>query len=230
MATFTDRISHGIARLLFRELEIIERRQVSPRFLRMKLRGAKGASFTPGDKLQLRVRPTTMRTYTPFAFDENEGTFELFLYLHGDEPGTRWARAAARGSTIFAFGPRGSLDLPGAAPIVLFGDETSFAVTRALTDAGATVDAVYEVRDREESAVALADLRLARHTLVDAAPNGAHLSEIYAAVTKHAGARLALTGKAQSIQALRAWMKTQPAQFAKQETKAYWSVGKRGLD
>jgi hypothetical protein len=75
-------------------------------------------------------------------------------------------------------------------------------------------------------------LRLERHTLVPIAPNDQHLAEIYAAVAKlaRADARLALTGKAQSIQALRSRLKAQPALFGKQKTKAYWSVGKRGLD
>jgi NADPH-dependent ferric siderophore reductase len=232
MTTFTDRLSNGISRLLFRELQITEQRALSPHFLRMKLSGAQGASFTPGDKLQLRVTATAMRTYTPFAFDASAGTFELFVYLHGEELGTRWARTATEGSRVYAFGPRGSLDLPGTAPILLFGDETSFAVTRALSDAGASVEAVYEVRDRQESSAALADLGLARHTLVTVAPDGKHLGEVHAALAKRAGAdvRLALTGKAQSIQALRAQLKAQPAPFAEQKTKAYWSVGKRGLD
>jgi ferric-chelate reductase (NADPH) len=232
MTTFTERISDGISRLIFRELQIKERRVLSPHFLRMKLSGAKGASFTPGDKLQLRVAATAMRTYTPFAFDASAGTFELLVYLHGEEPGTHWARNTAEGSRAFGLGPRGSLDLPGTAPIVLFGDETSFAVTRALRDAGASVEAVYEVRDRQESSAALADLGLARHTLVTVAPNDAHLGEVHAALAKLARAdvRLALTGKAQSIQALRSRWKAQPLPFAKQKTKAYWSVGKRGLD
>ena len=68
---------------------------------------------------------------------------------------------------------------------------------------------------------------------VERTPGDAHLMEVHArlreALGKRPGALLVMTGRAQSIQALKSRFKLEgPAVSSR--NKPYWSVGKTGLD
>lgn len=71
--------------------------------------------------------------------------------------------------------------------------------------------------------------RVRGRDLVARAPGNAHLDELDAQLRARTGSTLDLTGKAQSIQGLRARLEAKPA-FSAQKVKAYWALGKRGLD
>lgn len=220
-----------LGKLLTPELEISSAETVAPGFRRITLEGEtlRGAAFTPGDKVQVVLEGGT-RTYTPFAFDAARGAFDLLVYVHGDTPGSTWGRGAKTGQRIHVFGPRGSIALDAlTAPVVVVGDETSFAVARAQRDRGEAPAPIFEVTSVAESSAALAALGLAAD-LVARAPGDAHLGELEAQVrARKVGCSLVLTGKAQTIQALRARLRERPP-FAAQKTRAYWAPGKRGLD
>ena len=174
-----------LGKLLTPELVISAAETLAPGFHRLTLEGEtlRGASLTPGDKVQVVLEGGT-RTYTPFAFDPAKGTFDLLVYAHGDTPGAAWGRAAKAGQRIHVFGPRGSI---------------------ALDALGLEAD------------------------LVARTPGDAHLAELEAKLRARTARTLVLTGKAQTIQALRARLRDRPP-FAAQKTKAYWAPGKRGLD
>ncbi len=226
-----------IGKLIFPEVTVMAVRDIGPRFRVIQLGGEsmKRASYKAGDKVQLNV-PGGTRTYTPFAFDKNEGTFEILAYVHGDTPGSTWARNVAVGATCNVFGPRGSLpltDLLG--PLVIFGDETSFGVVASITrhrSGAPDVHGVFEVASFAEAEGALAALDLTSYTLVERTGSAHHLREIDGVLREKltSNTQLVLTGKAQSIQSIRAALKERPASFAGSKVKAYWSVGKRGLD
>lgn len=221
-----------LGKLLTTELVISTTETLAPGFRRLTLEGEtlRGAAFTPGDKVQVVLEGGT-RTYTPFAFDAAKGTFDLLVYAHGDTPGARWGRAAKAGERIHVFGPRGSIALDAlTGPVVVVGDETSFAVARAQLDHGKAPAPVFEVSNIAESSAALAALGL-EADLVARAPGDAHLDALEAKVraSGKGGHSLVLTGKAQTIQALRARLRERPP-FVAQKTKAYWAPGKRGLD
>ena len=246
MASVKTVLGDLVGRLLFREAVVTDVRDVSPRFRRLTLAGKElaGLACSPGDKVQLYLPSGDMRTYTPFAYDGARGEFQLLVYLHapdGDTPGASWGRRVAAGAHVRLFGPRGSLplaSLPPAEPVVLFGDETSFAVARTLGEhasAGAA-SLVFEVMDAAESRRVLDDLGVGTCELVARSQADGHLpavsERLRAALAANPGARLVLTGRAQSIQHVRAALKAQPAAPGGQgqKVKAYWSVGKRGLD
>src|SRR5262245_43608225 len=123
--------------LFFDELTVTEARLVSPRFRRLQLSGKslRERSCSPGDKVQLVLSGAGSRTYSPFGFDAQQGRFEILAYLHGDHPGAAWAASVTVGERVQVFGPRKSLAFASlSGPVVLVGDETSFAVSRALFD------------------------------------------------------------------------------------------------
>lgn len=225
--------------LVFRKATIAHARELSPHFRWLELEGdaLRGVLAQPGDKLQMFLPGVGMRTYSPVAWDPARGTTKLLVYLHGTSPGAVWGRSARAGDGCQFFGPRGSIPLgamPG--PVVLFGDETSFAVAHALRVARGSadeIDAVFEASEREESRAVLDALGLAGAALIERAPGDAHLDAAHealrAALHKRPTARLVMTGKAQSIQALRARLRAEGLQ-REGKVKAYWSVGKAGLD
>lgn len=219
-----------LGKLLTPELVISAAETLAPGFRRLTLEGEslRGASFTPGDKVQVVLEGGT-RTYTPFAFDPAKGTFDLLVYVHGDTPGAAWGRGAKAGERIHVFGPRGSIALDAlAGPVLVTGDETSFAVARAQLDRGGAVAPVFEVTNVAESSAVLVALGL-EVDLVARTPDEAHLDELEAKLRARKAHTLVLTGKAQTIQALRARLRARPP-FAAQKTKGYWAPGKRGLD
>ncbi len=234
MASGQAFIAKVVGRFLFRQAEAAEVSAVSPHFRRIVLRGEglRGGGWTPGDKLQVFASDVGMRTYTPLRWNAAEGTTELLAYVHGEGPGSRWAQTLAAGQPCRFVGPRRSLVAAEGERILLFGDETSFAVACAL-QSSAKVRALFEVSDRSESELVLARMNLAGSTCVRRTPEDGHLATIFAQMRNTLAAepdtRIVLTGRAQSLQAIRAFFKREgmrpPA-----TVKAYWSVGKRGLD
>ncbi|WP_434416120.1 siderophore-interacting protein [Nannocystis pusilla] len=163
MASVKAMLGDAVAKLFFHEWTITAAREVSPHFRRIELTGenlreAHGA----GDKVQVMIPGTGPRTYTPFAPDPGRGAVSLLVYLHGEEPGAQWGRAAAAGERVRVFGPRGSLPFSTLAPaVVLFGDETSFAAARALRELRgpeAPLAFVFEVTHADEAEAVLAEL------------------------------------------------------------------------
>jgi NADPH-dependent ferric siderophore reductase len=228
-------LEETVGRLLFRELTVSEVHPLAPRFRRLVLTGdgLRGAACAPGDKLQILISGAGTRTYSPFGHDRQRGAAQIVAYSHGDEPGARWAAAASQGDRIRVFGPRSSLALDALrGPVVLFGDETSFGVAAAAATYPRRVTAVLEVSSATDSAAALRGLGVVAE-LVERTLGDGHLADVEArlraALDREPGARLVLTGKAQSIQTVRAALRKAPA-VGKTLVKAYWSIGKRGLD
>lgn len=240
MTSFQVRVRDTFSRLVFPELVVEEVRDVSPHFRRIRVSsaGLRSASVSPGDKLQIMILESGPRTYSPFAHDPGAGTVDVLAYVHGDTPSSAWIRSLTGGERCRALGPRGSLALTSfRGPVVLFGDETSFGVAAALSLARGVTDGlsfVFECSQPDEARAVLAELGLASFEVMGRQPALAHAGAvdagIRAALARHSGALLVLTGHAQMIQAVRAALKKDPPKYAGQKVKAYWADGKRGLD
>ncbi|MFY1827187.1 siderophore-interacting protein [Myxococcus fulvus] len=240
MASGQGIIGGLLGRLFFREATVERVREVSPHFRWVEWvgDGLRDVAWSPGDKVQVYLPGEGMRTYTPLGWDAALGATRFLVYLHGDGPGAAWGRAIKPGDRCQFFGPRGSIDLKSLrGPVVLFGDETSFAVAHTLRNLRAStadVEYVFEVSARAESESVLTELGLAGATVVERQAADAHAKEVAsrvrATLERRPGAQLVLTGRARSIQALRATLRDSGAPHAGQKVKAYWADGKRGLD
>lgn len=92
-------------------------------------------NFQPGQVVQLRVSETEYRHYTPSFFDKDKGICEVLFYLHGQGPGSHWARSLQKGQTIKFRGPGGRLRYDSSAKYhFLFGDETSIGLFQCIKD------------------------------------------------------------------------------------------------
>lgn len=239
MASVKDMVGGVLGLIGIRELTVASVQEISPRFRRFELvgEGLRGASCAAGDKVQVMLGGGA-RTYSPFAFDPTRGALSFLVYLHGGEsPGAAWGKQAAAGDRVRVFGPRGSLALGSIeGPVVLVGDETSFAVARSLYELRGNQHGpalVFEVSEPDEAERALAALGLQDAELVVRQPGDAHLAQLETSVRAELAGltepTLVLTGRAAAIQSVRSALKRQPPR-AKYKTKAYWAPGKRGLD
>lgn len=240
-----------VGRLLFREVKVTAVRDVAPRLRLVDVCGAslRGVAWTPGDKIQVYLPSEGMRTYTPMCWDADAGTSKLLLYVHGGPtsssgrlsrttgdktPGASWAARLRAGDRFQFFGPRGSIAFRDLGRRVVFvGDETSFAAACALRDTRVEATSVFEVDDDVASKAALREIGLGGAATVERRSDDGHIVDLLDRVAEALGtlpgAALTMTGKAQTIQALRAGLKSRGL-LRPGKVKAYWSVGKAGLD
>jgi ferric-chelate reductase (NADPH) len=242
MNTLTRTLADTTAKILHKPAEITAVTDIGPHLRTIELRGEalKKPGWAPGHKIQMRTEAggLTMRTYTPFAWDNTEGIAQLLAFAHGSGPGSTWITKARVGDRCQFFGPRSALKLDGlAGPIIFVGDETSFATVAAWGAAhpdGRPAAQLFEVDDPDESAGAHGTLGLPAARYITRRAGSAHLDELTTAVIEalrsYPEAQLCLTGKAQTIAQVRRSVKD--AGFAGRPAlvKAYWDENRKGLD
>lgn len=192
------------------------------------------APWAPGAKVQVRIHGATFRTYTPFDWDADSAS--LLVHRAGTGPATGFFDDLAVGDDLRLFGPRRSLVLTELDhPPVLGGDETSFALAAAWArhGSGPAVAHVFEVSDVAEAERALAALGVADAVLVARRADDVHHPDLAArtveALQANPGAPLVLTGKAQSIRAVRGAVRS-AGLTPTARVKAYWDERRAGLD
>jgi ferric-chelate reductase (NADPH) len=237
MASAKAVLGNVLGRFIFQSASVTRIRDVSPRFREVEFEGPelRGIEWRAGDKVQVFLPETGMRTYTPLRWDAQKGTTAFLIYSHGSAPGASWSRELLVGAQARFFGPRRSLSLEDVSgPIVFFGDETSFGVAHALARARASRELipVFEVSRRAESSPVLRELGFEDRD-VERTAGEAHLAEVHerlrSALQAHPEACVVMTGKAQSIQTLKTRLKADGLGRSAR-VKPYWSVGKTGLD
>jgi NADPH-dependent ferric siderophore reductase len=182
--------------------------------------------WTRGDKIQIVLPSRDVRTFTPSRWDKGE--LDLIAFAHGDAPGSLWSRRAAIGDELRFVGPQRSLKR-SSRHTVLFGDETSIGLAVAFAHAPLTT--ILEVGTIARAPV-VAGLGVPS-TCIERVAGDAHVGDLASAIATalraNPSSELVMSGRAQSIQLVRTRLRTlgiteRPA------NKAYWSVGKVGLD
>ncbi|NVB81565.1 MAG: siderophore-interacting protein [Kofleriaceae bacterium] len=236
MSSVKGLLLDAVGRFALRDAKVVAVREVGPVMRAIELTGEKlrAVDWVPGDKIQILLPSKDVRTYTPTRWDSRAGTTEILAYHHGTSPGSAWSRATAVGDTVRFVGPQRSLRRASSSKhAILFGDETSFGVACALAGVDATtLHGVLEVTSRGEAEPVVTACG-AHVDLVERRAADAHLDEVtqrlVALLAAHPGAELLMTGRAQSIQAVRARLRDSGVR-PRDQSKPYWSVGKAGLD
>ena len=242
MNRITKALSDTASRMFFLSSEVTAVTEHGSHFRSIELTGdgLKNATWNLGDKVQVRTNPDgfATRTYTPISWDTIRGSTTLLAYAHGTGPGSTWVRTVTPGSPCQFFGPRRSLKLNGASRRLLFvGDETSIALISAWhrqhPDAPPLAE-ILEVADPDEAGPALQAAGLTSAQLFPRDNGSAHAEHLSAAVIDllrtHTDAGLCLTGKAQTIAALRRSIKSAGITDRPILVKAYWDENRSGLD
>ncbi len=202
----------------FRTIEL-----VSDKFARV--------TWTPGDKIRVRVDDLALRTYTPTSWSGDTGTTRILAYLHGDAPGAEWCRRARPGDPCQVLGPDHSvrLDRIATAPIFV-GDESSFGLLLAwntLHPDQPPRATLFEASDVQSAHATLADHGVHATAIVEPA---ALADLVVSAVRADPSTPLCLTGRAQTIAAVRRRLKADGLTTAATTAKAYWDENRKGLD
>ncbi|TGN13372.1 siderophore-interacting protein [Leptospira ilyithenensis] len=200
--------------------------------------GFRKTDWKPGDKIQIGLS-LQFRTYTPVSLDKKTGKMEILAYFHNpDSLAGTWIRSLKVGDKFQYFGPRGSLafnecNFPN---IYFFGDETSFGVASNLRKAKpeANIHFFFEVSNPSSAKVVIGKLKLGDIGLVQKESEDSHLKKIILGFQNkqidYKNSNFILTGKAQSIQVILPFIKKESVPSRNIKVKAYWSVGKKGLD
>jgi len=223
---------------------VVDVHQPAERFRLITLEGEalKEIYWRPGQKIQMRLGGFVSRTYTPLLWDSSDGVAQILSYLHyqlvATTPGARWTASARVGDQCTLTAPRESLDLSTLSrPAIFFGDETSIGLARAFkTTAGGFggISFVLEVSSATESRKVLDALSMPSVSLVARTRDDAHLTQVEAlilqAIETDAAQQFVLSGKARSIQRLTRFLHAHQIPPSQIHSRAYWAVGKTGLD
>jgi len=149
------------------DLEVSETFDLTPtvRKVRFSSAGLRTMPYEPGQDLMLTVASDgdrrIRRRYSIRKLDRDAATVDLDFALHGNGPGTTWARTARPGDRLDGIGPRGKITVDREASWHVFmGDETSIAATFAMLDAlavGSSASAFIEVPGYDDETALRAD-------------------------------------------------------------------------
>lgn len=233
MAGLGEQLASRAARVVCRNGAVRAVHDLGPAFRRVDVEIGE-VSWAPGSKVQFRIRGATFRTFTPFGW--GDGTVSFLVHRHDRGPATSWVDGLEAGGEVQLFGPRRSLSLSNleTGPI-LVGDETSFALAAAWAAHGphpATAH-VFEVTSHEASETVLEHLGVGRSMLVERTAGDEHHGQLAERVlgvfAGHPTGAVMLTGKAQTIRAVRGALKDAGLAPAVR-VKAYWDPNRSGLD
>ncbi len=194
--------------LLLSESKVVSNERLSPhfQFLTIKGKSFKKSEWIPGQKIQVRLNDDIMRSYTPSSWDRQNGVVQTLVYMHGKGPGALWARDAKAGSKATILGPRGSLVLnEELKEVVFFGDETTFGLAYAIKENFKHLDVkcFFENTDLSESKPVLEKFNLHNSTLYTLSQYDIIASDIARGYKSSATSKIVLSGKQQSIVAIR---------------------------
>jgi NADPH-dependent ferric siderophore reductase len=234
MVQIFDQVAERAARMLLRH-GTVTRVTDLPADLRQVDIETTPASWSPGQKVQVHISGRVLRTFTPWGW--SEGSVSLLVHRIGVTPGTRWVDGLSEGAPVRMLGPRSSLELsrlPGA-PIMV-GDETSLGLAAAWSSHGSAPasSSIFECDVPDEMSAALGCLGLdGPRVLIARESDDRHLAAFVHAVAeeveRYPDAPLVLTGRSQSISAVRRHLKAaelRPSSFV----KTYWDPNRAGLD
>lgn len=230
----------AVQKLITRPARVITIEDLGEKFRMVTLGGdtLKGVEWTPGDKIQLQFGGWVQRTYTPLDWNPMQGRTRILIYMHGDGPGSQWARCLRTGDACQLFGPRQSIDLNKLqSSAFVFGDESSLGLVAALdsvTPGPIRVQTSLEISVSNGTLAVIKALFLNKAHITVRTENDAHLSEVEARALGLLQANLAtsfvLTGKATSVQRIRQFLRQHRGAASQFQNKAYWAPGKKGLD
>jgi ferric-chelate reductase (NADPH) len=240
MPAIAESLMQVIERVIFLSASVSEVIDLNGHFRLIELRreSLKHKSWIPGQKVQFHLGNFVTRTYTPTVWDADTGSARFLVFLHGNGPGSRWAKSLRIGDLCHLFGPRDSLNLSDLrGPVVFFGDETSVGVAEApqsTREESSQYRYVFEVSSIPEAAEVLGHRGLTSISLIQKSSEDKHLAEVeniaWQAAHDLNSPEWLFTGRGRSIQNLKNRLRTRGISLTKCRVKVYWVNGKTGLD
>jgi ferric-chelate reductase (NADPH) len=207
--------------------KVVSNERLSPhfQFITIKGKSLKKTNWLPGQKIQVQLKGDEKRSYTPSSWNKEDGSFQTLVYMHGKGPGALWARDVKTNTKVTVIGPKASLVIaPEIEHVLFFGDETTFGLAHALKTYNKEVqyNFFFEASDINESLHVLKKLNLEDSKLFGIGELEKISSEIKSIFNSNKKTQITLSGKQQSIVALRELLYA--IDFPKEiiGTKVYW--------
>ena len=207
--------------------KITSNERLSPHFQFITIKGnsLKKTQWIPGQKIQIQLEHDEMRSYTPSSWNSETGEMQTLVYMHGKGPGALWARDAKVNEPVVVLGPKGSLKLEDTTHTVLFfGDETTFGLAHALQKytENKKYFFFFESNDTHEAEMILKKFDLDQ-ALIYSLNQYDQVSKSIAEIFKqNPGAQIVLSGKQQSIVAIREKLYSMQVPKEQISKKVYW--------
>ncbi|TGM78143.1 siderophore-interacting protein [Leptospira mtsangambouensis] len=236
--SFFKRSIKSVFSIFLTQTKVSRLERIAEGFVLIEMTGTKlkEAKCIPGSKVQIDVGNLTYRTYTPISVDKKEGKLSFLAYKRNDGPASTWIHSLKVGDTCEVFGPRESLDFSNIEEdAILFGDETSFGIAKVLQNNVKKKSYPFlELNSLVAGKEALVHLGVTGQRLVERSLDGSHLQtiakEMADLIAEIPDAKIFLTGRASSIQQVRAYLKNSGIPTNRLKVRAYWADGKKGLD
>lgn len=212
--------------IILSKSKIVSNEQLSPHFHLLTIQGRKlKKEWIPGQKIQVQLKDDQMRSYTPCSWDSKAGVMQTLVYMHGKGPGALWARDVKAQNKVTVLGPKKSLTLDSETKtVIFFGDETTFGLAHAIKKnfPEMTFHFYMEANDTDESSAILKKFDLEDALLVSINQLDLIAQEISKNFKDDGLTRIILSGKQQSIVALRNKLYSLNIPAASIGTKVYW--------
>lgn len=213
--------------LVLSKSKIVSNEKLSPHFQFITIKGnsIKKKEWFPGQKIQVQLQGDEMRSYTPSSWNQSEGVMQTLVYMHGKGPGALWARDAKVKDKVTVLGPKSSLKIhDGMKRVIFFGDETTFGLAHALLKNRTEIEFhfFFEANDLKESSLVLKRFELEQSNLFELGQMDAAARALAMAFINDGSTQIILSGKQQSIVALRERLYAQNIPKEYVDKKVYW--------
>jgi NADPH-dependent ferric siderophore reductase len=212
--------------IILSKSKIVSNEQLSPHFHLLTIQGRNlRKEWIPGQKIQIQLKDDQMRSYTPCAWDSKAGVMQTLVYMHGKGPGALWARDAKAQNKVIVLGPKKSLKLENEVKrVIFFGDETTFGLAHAIKKNVPDIKFHFfmEATDTDESSSILKRFDLEEALLVSQGQLDLISQEMSKLFVEDSSIRIVLSGKQQSIVALREKLYSLNIPSTAIGTKVYW--------
>lgn len=212
--------------IILSKSKIISNEQLSPHFHLLTIQGRNlKKEWLPGQKIQIQLQDDQMRSYTPCSWNSKTGVMQTLVYMHGKGPGALWARDAKAQNKVTVLGPKKSLKLEEETNnVIFFGDETTFGLAHAIKKNIPNIKFHFfmEAVDTEESSSILKRFDLEDALLVSVGQLDLISQQMAKLYAEDNTQRIVLSGKQQSIVALREKLYSHNIPKDSIGTKVYW--------
>lgn len=226
MSTIKKILVKILGPIILSKSKIVSNEQLSPHFQLLTIQGRNlKKEWIPGQKIQIQLKNDQMRSYTPCTWDSKAGVMQTLVYMHGKGPGALWARDAKAQNKVTVLGPKKSLKLEEEVRgVIFFGDETTFGLAHAIKKNVSNIKFHFfmEATDTDESSSILKKFDLEEALLVSLGQLDLISQEMSKLFTEDPTVKIVLSGKQQSIVALREKLYSLNIPNSAIGTKVYW--------
>lgn len=223
--------SAGLDRFGF-HVSVADVQQPAPGFVLVTLvgEGLGDSKWHAGDRVSLRTPEDELRNYTPFDWDNAAGSARLLGVGLASGPGTHFLNSLTVGNQVQVIGPKKSINLDLELAPIIVGDETVLGLCAAWNNEHPTMKAtvVLEAANSDACRAASQAIDVTPHSVVG--DRDALITAVIELARANPTMPLILSGRTQTIAAVRRALKSANLQARPTTVRAYWDENRAGLD